>query len=178
MALRKWLVIGLYVLAVVLANFTAAIFFPVPLIGMAAVGTLFFGATFTLRDFVHRYGRGTVYRMIAAAACVGLLQGVALGVPWRIIGASFLAILINEACDTEVYERLRNRHMLLRIMGSNAVSIPVDTILFTILAFYGVEGFPLPVLIAIIAGDIAIKIVIGALIVPIRLFVTSRFLQP
>jgi hypothetical protein len=162
----KYAYILAYIAVVVAANFTAMTFIPLPLFGLVAVGTLFFGATFTLRDRVHRYGRRTTYTMIAAAAVIGVIQSLFIAVPWRIIAASFTAILINEAADTEIYEALKQRHPLVRIFGSNAVSIPLDTILFTLLAFAGEPAFPMSVLIAIIYGDILAKFAVASLIAP------------
>jgi hypothetical protein len=61
-----------------------------------------------------------------------------LGVPLRIIGASFLAIVLAESLDTEVFHALRQRAWWVRALSSNALSIPADTLLFTALAFGGV----------------------------------------
>ena len=54
----------IYIVAVLVANYTATWFIPLPIFGMVSVGTLVFGITFTQRDRVHRYGRKVVYLMI------------------------------------------------------------------------------------------------------------------
>lgn len=154
--------IVLYILATLSANYLADTFIPLPGGALVAVGTLTFGATFTLRDHIHRYGRRTAYATIAAAAFVNVAMAALLGVPGRIIAASFLAICLAEAADTEVYHRLRARSWWLRVAGSNAVSIPLDTVLFTLLAFAGLPDFPPLVLLAIIVGDMIGKFAIGA----------------
>lgn len=74
---------------------------------------------------------------------------------WRVFVASSVAILIAEAMDTEVYHRLRNRSWLVRVTRSNAVSIPVDSILFNVIAFAGIFGNWL--LVQVIFGEIVIK---------------------
>lgn len=154
--------IVLYILATLSANVLATTFVTLPGGAMVAVGTLMFGATFTLRDRVHQRGRRTVYLMIAVAAIANVIMAALIGVPWRIIAASFLAIVLAESADTEVYQRLRSRSWWVRVAGSNAVSVPLDTVLFTCLAFAGV--FPPSVLFAIIIGDMLVKFIVGGIV--------------
>lgn len=71
-----------------------------------------------------------------------------LGPVWRIVIASILAEVIAELTDTEVYHRLAGsvesrfgqRHQWLGVLGSNAISIPLDNLIFCVLAF----GIDLP----------------------------------
>jgi len=151
----------IYVTAVLVANYTATWFIPLPVFGMVSVGTLVFGITFTQRDRVHRYGRRPVYLMIFAAALGMVLESLFLGVEWRIITASFIAIVLSETADTEVYQRLLHRTWLQRVLGSNLISIPLDSALFNLIAFVGV--FEPLMLVAIIFGEIVSKFVTGAL---------------
>lgn len=171
----------LYILATVSANYFADWFVPLPGGALVAVGTLTFGATFTLRDRLHQHGRRTVYGVIAVAALANILTALLLGIPARIIGASFLAIVLAETADTEVYQRLLARSWWLRVAGSNAISVPLDTVLFTLLAFGGV--FPPAMLFALIVGDIIAKFVIAGLValwrsnsstVPVKIDVLTR----
>lgn len=65
------------------------------------------------------------------------------GLQGRIVVASLLSQVIAETIDTEVYHRWvsgwgRNKPQWLRVFVSNAVSIPVDSLLFALIAFYGV----------------------------------------
>lgn len=154
----------LYILATLSANLLATTFVTLPGGAMVAVGTLTFGATFTLRDRVHRRGRRVVYMMIGAAAVANVVMAALIGIPWRIIGASFLAIIIAESADTEVYQRLYRRSWWVRVAGSNAVSVPLDTVLFTMLAFAGLSDFPPAVLFAIIVGDMIVKFIVGGIV--------------
>jgi len=79
----------------------------------------------------------------------------------RIIAASFLAIIIAETADTEVYQKFIKDKWILRVAKSNMVSIPLDTILFTFIAFYGVlENGDI---IELIFGDTLTKAVISIL---------------
>ena len=150
---------GIYIAAVLVANYTATWFIPLPLFGMVSVGTLVFGITFTQRDRVHRYGRRNVYAMILMAAAGMVLESLFLDVEWRIILASFVAIVLSETADTEVYHRLLHRSWLQRVAGSNAVSIPLDSLLFNLIAFAGV--FAPRMLTAIIFGEIVAKFLTG-----------------
>lgn len=152
---------ALYIAAVLVANATAETFIPLPFFGLVSVGTLFFGLTFTQRDRVHRAGRAQVYTMLVVTAVLATLQSIVLDVPWRIIVASCLAILLAEAADTEVYHRLRRHGWYRRVAGSNAVSIPLDSIIFTVTAFAGV--FSVWTIVEIAWGDIVAKAAVGTL---------------
>ena len=152
---------SIYIIAVLAANYTATWFFPLPIFGMVSVGTLIFGITFTQRDRVHRYGRKAVYAMILLAAVGMVLESLLLEVSWRIIIASFIAIVLSEAADTEIYHQLLHRSWLQRVTGSNLVSIPLDSLLFNLIAFMGV--FEPAMLVAIIFGEIVTKFTTGAL---------------
>ena len=152
---------SIYIIAVLVANYTATWFIPLPIFGMVSVGTLVFGITFTQRDRVHRFGRKPVYLMIFIAAVGMVLESLFLGVEWRIITASFIAIVLSETADTEIYHRLLHRSWLQRVTGSNLISIPLDSLLFNVIAFAGV--FAPGMLTAIIFGEIVAKFATGAL---------------
>ncbi len=152
---------AIYIAAVLVANATAVTFIPLPLFGLVSVGTLFFGVTFTQRDRVHRAGKRQVYTMLGVTAVLATLESFLLDVPWRIIVASSLAILLAEAADTEVYHRLRRHGWYARVAGSNAVSIPLDSIIFTVTAFAGV--FSVWTIVEIVWGDVVAKGAVGAL---------------
>jgi len=70
----------IYIAAVLIANYTATWFIPMPIFGLVSVGTLVFGVTFTQRDRVHRYGRRSVYAMIFGAALGMVGESIFLGV--------------------------------------------------------------------------------------------------
>ncbi|NBD39363.1 MAG: hypothetical protein GVY10_12420 [Verrucomicrobia bacterium] len=164
---------------------------------LVSLGTLIFGLTFTQRDRMHRRGRPFVYKVIALSAVLTLgllvsfrylwggwlaesfaarewtwLAESALMLKesgWRVFAASFLAILIAESADTEVFHKYRERSFLVRVIRSNAVSIPVDSTLFNLVAFAGNPFFPALVLLQVIAGEILVKFGVGlayALVLP------------
>jgi uncharacterized PurR-regulated membrane protein YhhQ (DUF165 family) len=150
-----------YVVCTLLANFTFDSFLELPLYGQLSVGTLFFGVTFTQRDRVHRFGRVHAYQMILAAALLNLALSVYIGIPLRFLLAGFLAILIAEVADTEVYQRFIERRWIVRVATSNAVSIPLDSAVFTAIAFAGT--FSVAMMAEIIFADILAKTAVGLL---------------
>ncbi len=126
------------------------------------MGTFVYPITFTLRDVVHKAaGRRAARIVIATSAGVNLflalyLSWVAdqpsdasyplgdefsavLGPIWRIVIASLLAMVVSELIDTEVYHwwvtKVTTRHQWLRVVVSNAVSVPIDNLIFAVGAF-------------------------------------------
>lgn len=145
-------------------------------------GTLIYPLTFTLRDVVHKVGGARLARVtIVTAAAMNVMMAAAfwaaanlpadpqagpqeqfgqvLVSTWRIVLASILAQVVAELIDTEVYRRIRARlgvrHQWARVLGSNAVSIPVDSVIFVLVAFWGVV--PGGVLRSIIWANIVVK---------------------
>ena len=157
---------ALYVAAILFANLTLNNFIPLPVFGLLSVGTLFFGAVFTLRDRLHDFGLPAVYRAIAIALVVNAAAGWLLmdTEPNRVrfIIASFIAILISELTDTVVFQKLMQKSWLTRALSSNAISIPLDTILFTLMAFYGIYSWN--EMEQIVFADLIFKAVISTVI--------------
>ena len=152
-----------FVVCTLLANYTFDSFLPLPGYGLVNVGTLFFGVTFTQRDRVHQYGRKYAYLMIFAAALLNVVTALFLDTPLRYVAVGFAAILLSETADTEVYQRFIRKSWLTRVVTSNAVSIPIDTVVFTVFAFAG-EAFATPAwMLEVILTDIVVKLVVGFL---------------
>ena len=126
------------------------------------MGTFIYPITFTLRDVVHKaLGRKAARTAIWTSAGVNLFlagylawtssvksdpswglgaqYSAVLGPIWRIVIASILAMVVSETVDTEVYHwfvtRVTTRFQWLRVLVSNAVSIPLDNLIFAIGAF-------------------------------------------
>ncbi len=156
-----------YVLAVLLANLTLNHFITLPGgFGLLSVGTLFFGAVFTLRDRLHVFGLKSVYLAIALALLVNFTAGWFLMSEepnrMRFLTASFIAILVSELTDTVIFQKMMQRTWLTRALTSNAVSIPLDTILFTLLAFYGIMSWN--EMAQIVYADLIFKAVIATVV--------------
>jgi uncharacterized integral membrane protein (TIGR00697 family) len=145
-------------------------------------GTFIYPITFTLRDVAHKVlGIKAVRVLIVAAAAINLfmaaffafvgslepdalagssqLWGQVLAPVWRITLASIVAEVIAELIDTEAYrfwvEKITRRYQWLRVLVSNAISVPIDSITFTMLAFYGT--MPLESVMAIFWANVLIK---------------------
>ena len=145
-------------------------------------GTFIYPLTFTLRDMVHKVGGIKIARiLIWTAAGVNLFMAlffrfVALLPPdlevgpqtafgnllspvWRIVLASIVAEVVAELIDTEGYriwvEKVTHRYQWARVLFSNALSIPVDSFLFSFLAFWGTMAPS--VVISIFASNMIIK---------------------
>lgn len=146
-----------YVACTVLANFTLDSFLPIGNFFLVNVGTFFFGVIFTQRDRLHAFGRPVVYRVIVLAAVANVIAAFAVGTPLRYVAVSFLAILISEAADTEVYHRLLHRRWFSRVATSNAVSAPLDTLIFTVLAFAGESFATAQWMFQVIVTDVIVK---------------------
>ena len=126
------------------------------------MGTFIYPITFTLRDLIHKAaGRRAARIVILTSAGVNLFlaayltwvssfptdpsyalgreYSAVLGPLWRIVIASLLAMVVSELIDTEVYHwwvtKITTRFQWLRVVVSNAVSVPVDNLIFAIGAF-------------------------------------------
>jgi uncharacterized integral membrane protein (TIGR00697 family) len=126
------------------------------------MGTFVYPATFTLRDMVHKQlGKRNAQTIIITAAAINLVMAAylawassvpsdpawglgeafsaVLGPVWRIVTASIVAEIVSELIDTEVYhwfvKRVTTKYQWARVLVSNAVSVPIDSLIFTVLAF-------------------------------------------
>ncbi len=148
---------SVFVVCTVLANFTLDSFIPLGDFFLVNVGTLFFGITFTQRDRLHRFGRPIIYRMILFAGVANVIAALSLGTPGRYVAVSFLAIVISDSANTEVYHRLLRWRWLARVAGSNAIAAPLDTIVFTTLAFAGAPFATFQWMTQVIVTDVLVK---------------------
>ncbi|MEY4046023.1 MAG: hypothetical protein RIR19_492 [Chloroflexota bacterium] len=159
-----------YTVIVAVSNLLVDKFIDLGAFGMLSAGTLTFGATFTLRDLAHQssdragLGRTPVLAMIGVAAIANVAVAAIIGIPGRFLVASFGAILLSEGVDTEIYHALRSRSWLVRVLSSNAVSVPLDSITFTVVAFAGEVGYGVSTMAQIVEADLLFKFGIGALI--------------
>ena len=144
--------------------------------------------TFTLRDMAHKLAGPHVARtLIFAAAAIYLIaqaffaiiagmspemtaeESVALGVllspEWRFLLAAVVASVVSQLVDTEIYTRWLNRfgaeHQWGRVLVSNAIGIPLDRILFLLLAFGVTEG-----LAEAFIGTTIVRLVFGIISIP------------
>jgi uncharacterized integral membrane protein (TIGR00697 family) len=78
---------------------------------------------------------------------------------WRIVFASIVAEVIAELIDTEGYRlwvrKVTRRYQWARVLVSNSISIPVDSLIFVWIAFGG--AMPSAVVWSIFASNVIIK---------------------
>jgi len=154
-------------------------------------GTFIYPVTFTIRDLVHkRLGISAARSVIILAAVINLFMAVffhfvawlpqdpawglgkefadILGPVWRIVIASIAAEVFSEMIDTEVYHlwqsRITKRFQWMRVLSSNAVSIPVDSLIFC----WGAFGYVLPsdVVWSIFWANVIVKSVVTLVSLP------------
>ena len=173
----------IYIAVVAVSNLLVDKFINLGAFGRLSAGTLSFGLTFTLRDLAHqssvrqKLGRAPIFWMIGAAAVVNLIVALMVGTPLRFLVASFAAILISEGADTEIYHRLQHRSWLVRVVSSNSVSVPLDSIVFTLVAFLGEPAYGAITLLQIVEGDLLFKYSIG-MVLALAKTAWNRFADP
>jgi uncharacterized integral membrane protein (TIGR00697 family) len=154
-------------------------------------GTFIYPITFTLRDLAHKVlGLKGVRVLIVSAAVINLfmalyfwfvagltpdqvagssdLWGKVLSPVWRITLASIAAEVVAEFIDTEAYrfwvDRVTHKFQWLRVLVSNAFSIPIDSLMFSFLAFYGT--MPLSSVVGIFTSNVIIKGIVTLVSMP------------
>jgi uncharacterized integral membrane protein (TIGR00697 family) len=155
-------------------------------------GTLIYPLTFTVRDLLHRVvGKSITRSIVLLAAIVNIFMvfcfwivsilppdmavglqvsfGAVLLPAWRIVTASILAETISGLLDGEMYEKWETKFGKEKVWGrvlfSNAFSIPLDSFIFSFVAFAGL--LPMEVVVSIFISNVIIKYIIGSLSLPI-----------
>lgn len=172
------------------------------ILGLAVdMGTFIYPITFTLRDMVHKLmGKHSAQVLIVTAVVINFFMAAylawsasvpsdpawglgaefsaILGPVWRIVIASMLAELVSEFVDTEVYHwfvtRVTTRYQWLRVLVSNSVSIPIDSFIFSVIAFAPLPGLldnpltvPWPVVGQIFLFNMAVKYAVTLVSMPL-----------
>jgi hypothetical protein len=162
-------------------------------------GTLVYPLTFTLRDLVHKTGGiRTARSLVVTAAVINLVMAglfwvvghmppdmqigsqlefaKVLSPVWQIVVASIVAEVASELVDGEVYQFWVNRfgpkRQWMRVLSSNAVSVPLDSALFCSLAFVG--RMPLGVVVSIFVANVLAKGITTAVSLPLIYAVRER----
>lgn len=132
------------------------------------LGTFVYPITFTLRDLAHKVvGRRATRRLIVLAAIINIVMaGYLMACAWvpgdpswphddafraifalngqllRLVLSSIAAEVVSQMVNTEVFHwfvtRITRRHQWARTLLSNAVAIPVDSVVFSVCAFAGI----------------------------------------
>jgi queuosine precursor transporter len=145
-------------------------------------GTFIYPFTFTIRDLIHKiWGKAMARKIIITAAVINLFMALffqfviwlpsdpswglqdqfatILGPVWRIVIASILAEVISELVDTEAYQyfidKISKKFQWARVLFSNFIAIPLDSLIFSFVAFYG--QLPIEVVWSIVVANILVK---------------------
>ncbi len=162
-------------------------------------GTFIFTLTFTLRDMLHkRLGKEWARATILTAGGLNLIMAFylqlmtflpspkffALEGAWNsIFGlvpsitiASIIAEVVSELLDTEIYQLWKSRFAKFpqwsRVLVSNAVSLPVDSLIFAVLAFttlpliFGGESLGISTALGLTLGQIVWKAIVTGVSLP------------
>lgn len=159
-------IVGAYVAAQMLSDISSL---KIGIVAGLAVdmGTFIYPITFTLRDMVHKVlGKSNAQVLVVTAGVINLVMAAylawaasvpsdpswglgaefsaVLGPIWRIVLASIVAEVVSELVDTEAYHlfvtRVTTRYQWARVLVSNSISIPIDNLLFALLAFAPLPG--------------------------------------
>lgn len=164
-----------------------------PVVGRLAIdaGTFIYPITFTLRDVLHKIlGKKVVQKIIMTSAVINLLMSLffafvvalpadkswglqtelqaILGPIWQIVFASIVAEVFSELADTEAYsffvKKITTKFQWGRVLFSNFIAIPIDSILFSFIAFWG--KLPVSVIWSIVVSNIMVKLFVTVISVP------------
>ena len=160
------IIISIYIAAQLLSDIASLKITLVAGFSMDA-GTFIYPLTFTIRDLIHkRLGKTAARTVIISAAVINLFMALffhfvawlpqdpswvlgnqfaaILGPVWRIVIASIVAEVVSELIDTEIYHlwryRITAKYQWMRVLISNTISIPVDSLIFC----WGAFAFSLP----------------------------------
>jgi uncharacterized PurR-regulated membrane protein YhhQ (DUF165 family) len=184
---------GLYVAVVVSAQVGTNKIVDVPFTDLTAPGgTYLIGIALSLIELAHRTAptrrEGFVNAQVMVlcgwgasillAAYLALLNVMSpddalfdrLAGTWRIVLGSLIAFLVSETIDNSFGAWLRDRvHDAVRVVATNAVSVPLDSVVFLLVAFGSLE---------FIEGQIVVKYAMTVIVgVPLVLML-GRFVRP
>lgn len=154
-------------------------------------GTFLYPLAFTIRDMAHKtIGKKNTQKLIIVSAIINIFSPVyfyivsnipadsswqfneafqlTLSPVLRIAIASIVGSTVAELVDTEIYHffvtKITKRYQWLRVLISNAFSIPVDNLLFVVIAFYG--ALPFDALLSIFIFNFFVKYAVTIVSVP------------
>ncbi len=192
------MIIGLYIACELIANVTAAKPVALPFDIVVPSAVFIYAITFTLIDLVNdKLGKQGARYVIYTAFAANLLLAaytqfainlpapdyyggqdafaITLGSTWRVVIASLVAYLVSSLIDVQVFAWWRERvgrHRWARVLTSNAVSTAVDSVVFILIAFWGV----LPVW-PLIRGQYIVKMFVTVISIPLIYTVKTRRVQ-
>jgi uncharacterized PurR-regulated membrane protein YhhQ (DUF165 family) len=191
--LRLAVLTGLYVGVVVMAQVGTNKIVDVPLTGLVAPGgTFLIGIALAMIELAHRTAPGRREGFLNAqvmvscgwvasailAAYLAILNVMSPDDPlfdrlagtWRIVAASLVAFAISETVDNTFGTWLRDRIPdAARVVATNAVSVPLDSVVFLLIAFGSLE---------FIEGQIVVKYAATVLVGIPLVVLLAPFVRP
>jgi uncharacterized PurR-regulated membrane protein YhhQ (DUF165 family) len=151
--MKKWIWGFLYLFSILLGNAFVIWFGIVTIAGLTfPAGVVWIGLTFSFRDFVQRYwGDWATWSWMIAASVITLFFNLDIAL------ASMTAFFVSESLDWFFFKILK-RSFVSKVVWSNLVSCPVDSLVFVLMAFG-------PIWPAIF-GQAIIKYLSGLLVLP------------
>jgi len=146
-----WILVAFFAVTEVAANLAAAAYKIA--LGPALIpgGAFLIPISLLLRDSLHlRHPRTALIAALMTGALASTLFNLEVA---RIALASVLAFMISFGVDSVVFSRLSHRPMYVRMRASNWASLPIDTLIFVPIAFYGL--FPIGPL---LLGQLIVKL--------------------
>lgn len=162
-------------------------------------GTFLYPLAFTIRDMAHKtIGKKNTQKLIIVSAIINIFTPIYFYIisqipadkSWefdeafkmtlspviRISIASIIASTLSEFVDTEIYHffvsKITKKYQWLRVLISNAFSIPVDNFLFVAIAFFNV--LPINTLIGIFIFNFFVKYAVTIISVPMIYLVKEK----
>ena len=162
-------------------------------------GTFLYPLAFTIRDMAHKtIGKKNTQKLIIVSAIINIFTPIYFYIisqipadkSWefdeafkttlspviRISIASIIASTLSEFVDTEIYHffvsKITKKYQWLRVLISNAFSIPVDNFLFVAIAFFYV--LPINALIGIFIFNFFVKYAVTIISVPMIYLVKEK----
>ena len=130
------------------------------------LGAMWIGLTFSFRDFVQRFwGHKLCWLWMLAATCVTYFFNADVAL------ASVVSFVASEAVDWCVFYVLRHKPFKTRLIFSNLVSCPVDSLLFVTISF-GVPWYS-----DAVWGQAVVKYLFGLLALPFVPTIEKIFLK-
>lgn len=141
------------------------------------VGTIVFAFTFFWKDLVQKkMGKNfaIVNNIIASLLVflisieIGIVSGN-VGFVWAaLLLCSFVSTSIAETIDSIVYAKVKGN--VKPALVSNAISVPIDTAIFSFFGFYLVLGMPVQVVLGLAVAQMLVKFTLAGIISPLLRF--------
>lgn len=143
------------------------------------MAVVFFAFSFFLADFIQKKlgTRFAILNTIAATILVAMLYVQSALVSgtydfsfFYVLMVSTVTAIIAGSIDALVFKRIFKRDTTKTVKAalvSNAISIPIDTVLFCYFVFYLIFGMPVALVVSLGFGQIIVKYLIAGVMTPV-----------